>query len=104
MVLPAPPKCPQGLLAQVRFVDDADLAYVALRNRQVHDLWHVLFSCPTTVCGELGLKALEFVQVLPALTPCLPALTLIHACVCKWATVVLPRGVVEVQGAAWIQC
>ena len=50
---------------QVRFVDDADLAYVALRNRQVHDLWHVLFSCPTTVCGELGLKALEFVQVQP---------------------------------------
>ena len=46
-------------------MDDADLAYVALRNRQVHDLWHVLFSCPTTVCGELGLKALEFVQVQP---------------------------------------
>ena len=44
-------------------MDDVDLAYVALRNRQVHDLWHVVFGCPTTVAGELGLKALEFVQV-----------------------------------------
>ena len=53
-------------LLQVRFVDDVDLAYVALRNRQVHDLWHVVFGCPTTVSGELGLKALEFVQARPA--------------------------------------
>ena len=44
-------------------MDDRELAYVALRNRQVHDLWHVVFGCPTTVAGELGLKALEFVQV-----------------------------------------
>lgn len=46
----------------VRFVDDVQLAYVAQRAREVHDLWHVLFSCPTTVVGELALKALEFVQ------------------------------------------
>lgn len=49
----------------VRFVDDVQLAYVAQRAREVHDLWHVLFSCPTTVVGELALKALEFVQVPP---------------------------------------
>ena len=48
----------------VRFVDDAQLAYVAQRAREVHDLWHVLFGCHTTVLGELALKALEFVQVL----------------------------------------
>ena len=47
----------------VRFVDDAELAYVAQRARETHDLWHVLFDCPTTVCGELALKGLEFVQV-----------------------------------------
>lgn len=47
----------------VRFVDDGELAYVAARAREVHDLWHVLFGCPTTVLGELALKALEFVQV-----------------------------------------
>ena len=50
----------------VRFVDDAELAYVAQRARETHDLWHVLFDCPTTVCGELALKALEFVQVCSA--------------------------------------
>mmetsp|Transcript_1286 Transcript_1286/g.5243 ORF Transcript_1286/g.5243 Transcript_1286/m.5243 type:complete len:716 (-) Transcript_1286:2890-5037(-) len=46
----------------VRFVDDEELAYVATRSREVHDLWHVLFRCPTTVQGELALKALEFAQ------------------------------------------
>lgn len=49
----------------VRFVDDAELAYVAQRARETHDLWHVLFDCPTTVCGELALKGVEFVQVMP---------------------------------------
>ena len=47
----------------VRFVDDVELAYVAQRARETHDLWHVLFGCPTTVTGELALKAVEFVQV-----------------------------------------
>ena len=46
----------------VRFVDDEELAYVAARSREAHDMWHVLFECPTTVQGELALKALEFVQ------------------------------------------
>ena len=47
----------------VRFIADAELAYVALRARQVHDFWHVLFACPTTVLGELAIKAVEFIQV-----------------------------------------
>lgn len=47
----------------VRFIDDEELAYVAQRAREVHDLWHVLFNCKTTVLGELALKAVEFVQV-----------------------------------------
>jgi ubiquinone biosynthesis protein COQ4 len=47
----------------VRFVDaGADAAYVACRQREVHDLWHVLFGLPTTVLGELALKAVELVQ------------------------------------------
>ena len=41
---------------------DEELAYVATRAREVHDLWHTLTGCPTTVLGELTLKALEFVQ------------------------------------------
>ncbi len=47
----------------VRFVDDPELAYVATRYREVHDLWHVLFGCHTSVLGELALKVVEFVQV-----------------------------------------
>ena len=46
----------------VRFVDDEELAYVACRLREVHDLWHVLFGCDTSVSGELALKAVEAVQ------------------------------------------
>ena len=70
----------------VRFVDDAELAYVAARYvcdlrselqamracsrpthvcsraREVHDLWHVLFACDTSVLGELALKAVEALQ------------------------------------------
>jgi ubiquinone biosynthesis protein Coq4 len=48
---------------QVRFVDDEELAYIAVRSREVHDFWHVLFDCPTTVTGELALKMVEWVQV-----------------------------------------
>ena len=36
---------------------------------QVHDLWHLLFDCRTSVLGELALKAVEFVQVRPAVLP-----------------------------------
>jgi len=48
--------------SDVRFVDDADLAYVMLRYRQVHDLWHVLFALPPTFMGEVALKWLEAAQ------------------------------------------
>ena len=47
----------------VRFIGDPDVAYVATRYRQVHDLWHVLFDCHTNMVGETALKALEFAQV-----------------------------------------
>lgn len=46
----------------VRTIVDPELAYVALRVRQVHDFWHVLFNCPTDVVGEAALKVVEFVQ------------------------------------------
>lgn len=49
----------------VRFVDDAELAYVATRYRQVHDFWHVIFGCHTSLLGETALKALEYAQVRP---------------------------------------
>lgn len=46
----------------VRFVDDPDLAYVMLRYRQIHDLWHVLYDLPPTFMGEVALKWLEAAQ------------------------------------------
>ncbi len=47
---------------QVRFVDNEELAYVATRYREVHDFWHVIFDCPTSILGELSLKTLEYQQ------------------------------------------
>ena len=46
--------------AKVRFMTDPDLAYVAIRYRQVHDFWHVLCGLPTSVLGEIGLKWFEW--------------------------------------------
>jgi len=46
----------------VRTLCDPELAYVALRVRQVHDFWHVLFGCRTDVVGEAALKVVEFAQ------------------------------------------
>ena len=46
----------------VQFVDDADLAYVMTRYRQVHDLWHVLYGLPPSLLGEVALKWLEAAQ------------------------------------------
>lgn len=48
----------------VRFMDTEDLAYIAIRAREVHDLWHVLFDLPTNLIGETTLKVIEFEQML----------------------------------------
>ena len=51
----------------VTFTKDGELHFVAVRAREIHDLLHVLFDCPTNLQGELALKAIEFVQYgLPA--------------------------------------
>lgn len=47
----------------VRFVEDPDEAYIAARAREAHDLFHALTGCPTSVEGELGLKAFEFANM-----------------------------------------
>ncbi len=53
----------RAFLSPPRFVDDAELAFVLTRMREVHDLWHVLLGCHTDVLGELAVKGFEFVQV-----------------------------------------
>ena len=52
----------------VRTLSDPDLAYVALRVRQLHDFWHVLFNCHTDVVGEAALKVVEFAQTAMPMT------------------------------------
>jgi|Transcript_1956 ubiquinone biosynthesis protein COQ4 len=44
----------------IRFFVSSDLAYLALRMRESHDFWHVLFGCSTSVTSELHLKLIEF--------------------------------------------
>ncbi len=39
-----------------------DTSYLLLRLRQTHDIWHVVTGFPTSVAGELGLKAFELAQ------------------------------------------
>ncbi|KAH9772356.1 hypothetical protein WN944_020011 [Citrus x changshan-huyou] len=47
----------------VRFMDTDELAYVAMRAREVHDFWHTLFGLPTNLIGESALKVIEFQQM-----------------------------------------
>ena len=44
----------------VRYIDDAECAYVMQRYRESHDFYHAVTGLPVYVEGELGLKAFEF--------------------------------------------
>ncbi|XP_016396663.1 ubiquinone biosynthesis protein COQ4 homolog, mitochondrial isoform X1 [Sinocyclocheilus rhinocerous] len=48
--------------ADVKFVDDEELAYVMQRYREVHDLLHTLLSMPTNMLGEVVVKLFEAAQ------------------------------------------
>ncbi|XP_023149217.2 ubiquinone biosynthesis protein COQ4 homolog, mitochondrial isoform X2 [Amphiprion ocellaris] len=48
--------------ADVKFVDDEELAYVMLRYREVHDLMHTLLGMPTNMLGEVAVKWFEAAQ------------------------------------------
>lgn len=47
---------------EVQFVDDADLAFVMQRYRELHDIMHTILDQPTTIKGEVIVKAFEGVQ------------------------------------------
>ena len=46
----------------VKFVDDAELAYVMKRYREVHDLVHCLLGMRTNMLGEVTVKWVEAIQ------------------------------------------
>ena len=46
----------------VRFVDDAELAYVMTRYRETHDVTHAMLDLPTNLVGEVGVKWVEALQ------------------------------------------
>lgn len=48
--------------ADVRFVDNEELAYVMQRYREVHDLLHTLLGMPTNMLGEVAVKWFEAAQ------------------------------------------
>lgn len=45
--------------ADVKFVDDEELAYVMQRYREVHDFLHTLLGMPTNMLGEVAVKWFE---------------------------------------------
>jgi len=47
---------------EVQFVDDATLAYVMQRYREVHDLNHAVLNMPTNMVGEVAVKWVEALQ------------------------------------------
>lgn len=48
--------------ADVKFVDNEELAYVMLRYREVHDFLHTLLGMPTNMLGEVAVKWFEAAQ------------------------------------------
>ncbi|KAL2261605.1 hypothetical protein VTK26DRAFT_3814 [Humicola hyalothermophila] len=54
--------------ATVRYVDDAECAYVMQRYRECHDFYHALTGLPVVREGEVALKAFEFANTLLPMT------------------------------------
>lgn len=44
----------------VRFIDDAECAYVMQRYRECHDFYHAITGLPVVMEGEVAVKAFEF--------------------------------------------
>lgn len=54
--------------APVRYIDDAECAYVMQRYRECHDFYHALTGLPIVREGEVALKAFEFANTLLPMT------------------------------------
>lgn len=47
---------------EVRFMDDANLAYIMTRYRESHDLIHTILRMPTNMLGEVAVKWVEAIN------------------------------------------
>ncbi|PHH76422.1 hypothetical protein CDD82_4001 [Ophiocordyceps australis] len=54
--------------APVRYIDDAECAYVMQRYRESHDFYHAITGLPIVREGEVALKAFEFANTLLPMT------------------------------------
>lgn len=52
----------------VRYLDDAEEAYVMQRYRETHDFTHAITGLPVIIEGELAVKAFEFANTLLPMT------------------------------------
>ena len=52
----------------VRYIDDAEEAYVMQRYREAHDFYHAVTGLPVFAEGEIALKAFEFANTLLPMT------------------------------------
>lgn len=52
----------------VRYIDDAECAYVMQRYRECHDFYHAITGLPIVREGEVALKAFEFANTLIPMT------------------------------------
>lgn len=52
----------------VKYIDNAECAYVMQRYRESHDFYHALTGLPVFVEGEVALKAFEFANTLLPMT------------------------------------
>ncbi|KAK7206923.1 ubiquinone biosynthesis protein coq4, mitochondrial [Myxozyma melibiosi] len=54
--------------APVRYIDDAECAYVMQRYRECHDFYHAITGLPIIIEGEIALKMFEFANTLIPMT------------------------------------
>ncbi|WPK25112.1 hypothetical protein PUMCH_002415 [Australozyma saopauloensis] len=47
----------------VRYIDDAELAYIYQRYRECHDFYHSITGLPIIIEGEIAVKVFEFMNI-----------------------------------------
>lgn len=47
----------------VKYIDDAELAYIYQRYRECHDFYHSITGLPIIIEGEIAVKVLEFMNI-----------------------------------------